>query len=379
MTPEPPLDATSPDTSFDVVVIGGSQAGLAMAWHLASRRLRFIVLEAGADVGHVWRSRWDSLRLFTPTQYSSLPGMAFPGAYDTYPTKDQVADYLRSYVERFDLPVRLNSAVAQLRRLDDGFEAYTADGPVRTRQVVVATGPFQVPFIPPQADLLGPDVAQLHASAYRNPHQLADDPVLVVGGANSGLQIAQELTASRPVDVAVGAKLPVLPQRLLGKDLFWWLTRLAVMRKTVDSTIGRRAQARDVVIGTRPSDLRRAGVTFHPRVVDASGHTVRFEDDTSVDVDTIVWATGYRSDYSWIDVPGVVSDGRVAHRRGVTGVPGMYFLGLSWQYTRGSALIGFVDDDARYIAGRISALAGQSGDAGGSVIGSRAVEVSDGD
>ena len=198
-------------------------------------------------------------------------------------------------------------------------------------------------------------MTQVHSSQYRNPQALPDGPVLVVGGGNSGFQIAEELAATRQVDLSIGAKYPMLPQRLLGKDLFWWLTRLRLMRKPADSRLGRRMQARgEFVIGSNQRRLKRAGVRFRPRLVDAVGRTVRFADDSILDVSSVIWATGYRSDYSWIQIPGVLRDGRVIHRRGVTDVPGLFFLGLSWQHTRGSALLGFVNDDAAYLADRLA-------------------------
>jgi putative flavoprotein involved in K+ transport len=349
---------------LDVVVIGGSQAGLAMAWHLAQQGLRFVVLEAGPEVGHVWRSRWDSLKLFTPAQYDALPGMAFPAPADTYPTKDPVADYLQAYAAAFNLPVRLNARVTRLSKTDDGFEVHTADQMYRARQVVVATGPFQVPFVPPPAAKLDPSVTQVHSADYHNPHALPAGPVLVVGGGNSGFQIAEELAATRTVDLSIATTYPMLPQRLAGRDLFWWLTRLGVLRVTVTSRPGRRMSRRDFVIGTNRRRLERAGVRFRPRLVDADGRTVRFADHSLLeDVGVVVWATGYRSDYAWIHLPGVVREGHVVHRRGVTEVPGLYFLGLSWQHTRGSALLGFINDDAAYLADRIATGLGTAGSA----------------
>jgi putative flavoprotein involved in K+ transport len=340
---------------LDVVVVGGSQAGLAMAWHLAQQGRRFVVLEAGPEVGHVWRSRWDSLKLFTPAQYDALPGMAFPAPADTYPTKDPVADYLQAYAAAFDFPVRLNAKVTELRRLDDGsFEIRAADSTYRAGQVVVATGPFQVPFVPPLAAALDASVTQVHSADYRNPQALPDGPVLVVGGGNSGFQIAEELAAGRQVDLSIATRYPMLPRRA-GRDLFWWLTRLGLLRVTVNSRLGQRMSRRDFVIGTNRKRLERAGVRFRPRLVDADGRTVRFADHSLLeDVGVVVWATGYRSDYAWIHVPGVVREGHVVHRRGVSEVPGLYFLGLSWQHTRGSALLGFVNDDAAYLADRVA-------------------------
>jgi putative flavoprotein involved in K+ transport len=361
---ETPKDPAG-DRRLDVVVVGGSQAGLAMAWHLAQQGLRFVVLEAAPEVGHVWRSRWDSLKLFTPAQYDALPGMAFPAPADTYPTKDPVADYLQAYAATLNLPVRLNAKVTELRRLDDGsFEVRTADATYRARQVVVATGPFQVPFVPPPAATLDPSVTQVHSADYRNPQALPQGPVLVVGGGNSGFQIAEELAAGRQVDLSIATRYPMLPQRRAGRDLFWWLTRLGLLRVTVNSRLGRRMSRRDFVIGTNRKRLERAGVRFRPRLVDADGRTVRFADHSLLeDVGVVVWATGYRPDYAWIHIPGVVREGHVAQRRGVTDVPGLYFLGLSWQHTRGSALLGFVNDDAAYLADRIATSLGTAGSA----------------
>jgi putative flavoprotein involved in K+ transport len=344
------------DRLVDVVVVGGSQAGLAMAWHLAQQGLRFVVLEAGPEVGHVWRSRWDSLKLFTPAQYDALPGMAFPAPADTYPTKDPVADYLQAYATAFDLPVRLNARVTRLSKADDGFEVQTVDRTYQARQVVVATGPFQVPFAPPMAAKLDPALTQLHSADYRRPQALPAGPVLVVGGGNSGFQIAEELATSRQVDLSIATTYPMLPQRLAGRDLFWWLTRLGLLRVTVNSRPGRRMSRRDFVIGTNRRQLERKGVRFRPRLVDAEGRTVRFADHRLLeDVGVVVWATGYRSDYGWIQIPGVVREGHVVHRRGVAEVPGLHFLGLSWQHTRGSALLGFVNDDAAWLADQIQA------------------------
>jgi putative flavoprotein involved in K+ transport len=344
------------DGALDVVVVGAGQAGLAIAWQVSRRGLRLLVLEAAAELGQSWRSRWDSLTLFTPAQYDALPGMPFPAPADTYPTKDPVADYLQAYADAFQLPVRLNARVTSLSRSGNGFEVRTADQTFSARRVVVATGPFQVPFIPAAASGLDSAVTQIHSTDYRNPGALPDGPVLVVGGGNSGLQIAEELSASRRVHVSVGTSPPILPQRPLGRDLFWWLTRLGLMRVPAESRLGRRVQARgEFVIGTSRRSLKRAGVTFRPRLVGADGRTVRFADGSTLDVDVVLWATGYRSDYTWISIPGVVRDGRVAHRRGVTDAPGLYFLGLSWQHTRGSALLGFLDDDASHIVDRIAA------------------------
>lgn len=342
-------------SSFDVVVIGGSQAGLAVGYHLAQRGLRLVILDAGPEVGHVWRSRWDSLTLFTSAQYSGLPGMAFPLPSDTYPSKDDVATYLRSYGSALDLPLRLNAKVTSVTQRDGAYVVATTSDELTASHVVVATGPFQVPFIPPIADELDETVMQIHSADYRNPAQLPEGGhVLVVGGGNSGFQIAEELAATRKVDLAVGQRVPSLPQRLLGKDLFWWLSGIGFMKVSTDSRLGRKLAKRDVLIGSSPRRLRQSGVTLRKRLASAVGRRAIFDDGSEQDIDAIVWATGYRSDFSWINIPTIKDEnGRIVHRRGVTDDPGVLFVGLTWQHTRGSALIGFVGDDAAFIAGRI--------------------------
>ncbi len=346
------VDADRTDSrTYDVIVIGGGQAGLATAWHLAQQGLRYVVLEAGGELGASWRGRWDSLELFTPAEFDALPGLPFPAPAGSYPGKEAVAGYLRSYAAAAGLDVELNARVIGLGRNGTGFVVRTTDRAYVADQVVVATGPFQVPFIPTAAAGLADSVAQLHSADYRKPQSLPDGSVLVVGGGNSGFQIAEELAAGRRVDLSIGTANTLLPQRLLGRDLFWWLTRLRLIRVPAGSRLGRRMQARgEFVIGTSRRQLESAGVRIRPRLVAADGRTVRFADGSTLDVDAVVWATGYRSDYSWIDIPGVLQDGRVVHRRGITDIPGLYFVGLTWQHTRGSALLGFVAEDARHLA-----------------------------
>ena len=339
----------------DVLVIGAGQAGLAVGWHLREQGITsFLLLDAGPEVGHMWRSRWDSLRLFTPAEYDALPGTPFPAPAGTYPTKDEVADYLRGYAAAFELPVRLNTRVTRLTKTGDTFHADTSTGPITAGQVVIATGPFQTPIVPTLARHLAADVIQLHSADYRNPDQLPDGPVLVVGAGNSGLQIAAELAATRPVTVAVGTRPPMLPQRLFGRDLFWWLSRLGLITKTADSRLARRLQKKgDLVIGTRWRDLARLGIQVRPRLDDVDLSTAMFADGTVTTVAAVVWATGYRSDYSWLDIPGAVDDDKVANVRGITAIPGLSVLGLPWLHTRGSALLGYVKDDAAWLASHI--------------------------
>jgi putative flavoprotein involved in K+ transport len=348
-----------PSDTLDVVVIGAGQAGLALGYHLTRKRSRFVIVDGADALGQSWRSRWDSLRLFSSAQYDGVPGMRFPAAPDSYPTKDQVADYLTAYADRFHLPVLLGHQVTGLTREPaTGFTVRTSQGPLRARQVVVATGAFQRPHVPDVAGRFAGEVLQVHSAHYRNPGQLPAGPVLVVGAGNSGLQIAEELAASnRAVHLAVGSKLAQVPQRFLGRDLFWWLTRTGAINKTSTSLLARRMRARgDLVIGTSVDRVARRGVTVHPRLVDAGAEGAVFGDGSSLAVSAVVWATGFRPDYPWLEVPGALDDaGRPVHTRGVSPVDGLYFLGLPWQHTRGSALLGFVRHDAAWIAEQIQA------------------------
>lgn len=342
---------------YEVVVIGAGQAGLAMGYYLARQGRRFIILERGDSIAPAWRERWDSLTLFTPRRYSSLPGMPFPGDPDGYPTRDEVIAYLERYVETFELPVEFNSNVRRLSQEGGRFVLELEGRTITADQVVVATGPFQTPYIPKLAEELDPDVGQAHSTGYRRPSDVPEGTVLVVGGGNTGFQIAKELSSTHKVILSVGSRQTPLPQRLAGRDLFWWLTKTHILSTTVESRLGSRLQHRDTLIGSSPRELkRRYGVELKPRAIRASGRTVTFEDGSEVEVDAVIWATGYRPDYSWIDLPIFGSSGRLRHRRGVTDVPGLYFLGLTWQHTRGSALIGWVKDDAQFIVERIAAL-----------------------
>jgi putative flavoprotein involved in K+ transport len=216
-------------------------------------------------------------------------------------------------------------------------------------------GPFQTPFVPRLAERLDAAVFQTHAVGYRRPDDVPQGTVLMVGGGNTGFQIAKELSATHKVVLSIGSQQKPLPQRVLGRDLFWWLTKTRLLNKTVESRLGRKLSTRDTLIGSSPREMtKRYGAELKSRLVDADGRRVRFEDGTEIEVDAVIWATGYRPEYSWIMVPVINEDGRLRHRRGVTDVPGLYFLGLTWQYTRGSALIGVIKADVEFIAERIA-------------------------
>ena len=344
-------------THHDVVVVGGGQAGLAIGYFLAQHGCDFTILDAADKPAAAWRDRWDSLRLFTPARYSALPGLAFPGDPDRYPTRDEVADYLTGYAAHFELPVELGSRVESIHRAGHAYGVDVGDRTYEADQVVVATGPFQAPRVPPIAERLCAEVTQLHSRAYRSPDAIPSGRVLVVGGGNTGFQIAEELSGSHDVHLAIGSRQMPLPQQVLGRDLFWYLEATGLMTQSVDSRIGRRMAGRDTLIGSSPRRLRRRhAVTLHGRAVAADGSTVRFDDGSGLDVGTVVWATGFGADLSWVDVPVFDDRGNLVHTRGLTESPGLYFLGLTFQHTRGSALLGWVKYDAEYLAQEISAF-----------------------
>jgi putative flavoprotein involved in K+ transport len=255
---------------FDVVVVGGGQAGLAMGYFLARQGRRFVILERDGLVASAWRQRWESLTLFTPRRYDGLPGLLFPGDPDGYPTRDEVIAYLEEYARKFERPVEATN----VRRLAAGDGRYflEADGrEITADSVVAATGPFQTPYVPDLATKLEPSVVQMASAGYRRPDDLPEGTILVVGGGNTGFQIAVELSATRRVVLAVGSGQTPLPQRLLGRDLFWWLTKSRLLATTVDSRLGRKLRHRDTLIGSSPRRLRRSGVELKPRTVSASG------------------------------------------------------------------------------------------------------------
>lgn len=335
-----------------ILVIGAGQAGLAAGRELRLAGHDVLLLEAHPRLGESWRRRWDSLRLFTPARLSALPGLPLPGA-DRYPGKDEVADYLQAYATHFELPVQLGTTVSLLRpSRSGGFEAVTDTGRYTGDGVVVATGPFQQPHIPDL--LIPPEVVSLHSADYRNPAQLPDGPVLVVGGGNSGVQIAAELAATRPVTLALGKRQPVLSQRIGGTDIFTWLQALGLVRAPVTSRLGRRIRDRDPLIGLGPAGLRRMGVRIVDRITTADttadGPLLRTASGQTLVPQSVIWATGYRPDYRWLRVPGALTDGLPRHTGGISPVSGLTYLGLPFQRCRGSALLGWVSEDAALIA-----------------------------
>ncbi|HJQ54631.1 MAG TPA: NAD(P)-binding domain-containing protein [Gemmatimonadaceae bacterium] len=342
---------------FETIVIGAGQAGLSAGYHLAERDVDFAILTDEEHVGDNWRRRWDSLRLFTPAGYSGLPGMPFPALPSELPDKDQVADYLERYAERFDLPVRLGTRVESLGWDGERYVLRTSRSNIEADSVVIATGAFQAPRVPVLASRLSPRIHQIHSSEYRNPFDLPDGPALVVGAGNSGAQIAVELARFRKVWLA-GRNTGHLPRRFLGRDLFQWIWPI-LTRATADTRLGRRIRENvrsggDALIGIPERTIADAGVDRVGRVTDERGGLPVCDADV-VTPSVIVWCTGFEPDYRWIDLPIFAQDGYPRHERGVVpGAPGLYFTGLRFQYRLTSSLIGGAGLDAEFIAEQIA-------------------------
>ena len=347
------------------IVIGGGQAGLSVGYHLARRGLPFIILEANQRIGDSWRARWDSLRLFTPARFDGLAGMPFPASRHTFPTKTEMADFLASYASHFDLPVRTGTRVDALSRRGDRFLVSAGEQRFEADNVVVAMATFQRPSIPTFAREFEPAVVQLHSSDYKNPAQLREGSVLVVGAGNSGAEIALELARAGHPTLLSGRDVGHVPFRVDGLAsrllLLRFLFRFVFHRVlTVDTPLGRRVRPKVLYVGgplirTKPRDLAGAGVKRVPRVTGARAGRPLLADDSVADVANVVWCTGFHPGFSWIDLPIFGADGQPAHERGVvTTEPGLYFVGLHFLYALSSTMIHGVGRDAERIATAIA-------------------------
>ncbi len=354
------MNTNQPGT-LDTMIIGGGQAGLAMGHYLKEQNRTFLILDANPRTGDAWRQRWDSLRVFTPAKYDGLPGVPFPADPLSFPTKDEVAGYLEGYAERFALPVIRGVRVERLCREADRFIAASNGQRWEAHNVVVATGCSQAPKVPGFAADLDPSIVQLHSSQYRNAGQLQAGPVLVVGLGNSGAEIALEVSRTHSTRVAgkPGGELPVKHGPTAARYFLPVVRFLGLHVLTLSTPLGRKAAPAfkahaTPLIRTKSKDLAAAGVQFVPRVAGVQDGMPVLADGTRAEVTNVVWCTGYRDDFSWID-PGMLDDGALPpqHRGVALRTPGLFFLGQEFQYAAASATLPGTARDARHLAHRI--------------------------
>ena len=354
-----------PIRSYDTIVIGGGQAGLATGYYLKQKKQDFVILDENERTGNSWRKRWDSLRLFTPARFNGLPGLPYPASAYAFPTKDEMADYLQAYAARFELPVQTGVRVDRLSRNSGRYIIEAGDLRFEADNVVVAMSNWQKPRVPAYARELDPGIVQLHSSEYRNPSQLRDGEVLIVGAGNSGAEIALDVvrrghpvwlsgrdTGHFPFQIG-GVAYRLFLARLVGRVLFHHLL-------TLNTPIGRKARSKllshgQPLIRTKPKDLVAAGVQRVPRTTGAQDGLPVLEDGQVLDVANIIWSTGFHPGFQWIDLPDSGEQGPL-HERGVAiREPGLYFVGLSFLFAVSSSMIHGVGRDAEYVAKAIQA------------------------
>ncbi|MGI8419581.1 MAG: flavin-containing monooxygenase [Candidatus Levyibacteriota bacterium] len=345
---------------LDCIIIGGGQSGLAASYACKKRNLSHVVLDAHSAVGDSWRQRYDSLHLFTPRSLSALDGMVLTGKPNGYPSKDEMADYFTRYVKKYKLPVKLNQKVSQLQfasENDRRFTIITEQGTQwHAKAVIVATGPFQVPFVPSLATKLHRDIQQLHSSDFHNRCDVRGSRILVVGGGNSGAQIAAELAETgKEVTIAVAHPLNFVSPIIFGKSLFGWqkLVTSLILSAPTNSRRGKYLYRVGVpIIGRDLKRLLKHGqVKQRTAVSDIQGDEIIFADGTRERYGTVLWCTGFRGDYSWLrDIAGALNEkGLPLHMEGISPIPGLFYVGLEWQRSRASSLVMGASQDAEFV------------------------------
>ena len=346
------------DERFETIIIGAGQSGLSTGYHLARRGRKFVILDAHEHIGDSWRTRWDSLRAFTPAKYDGLPGMRFPAPRLSFPTKNEIGDYFAAYAKRFDLPVRSGIKVDEVTRNGAHFEVRAGGHCFEADNVVVATGACQTPKLPAFASQLDPRVVSLHSSAYRNPSQLRPGTVLIVGAGNSGAEIGFELARSHKVLVSgtPSGEIPTPHGAAAAAFVLPLVRALGMHVLTLDTPVGRKvlpdfAKHGAPLIRVKMRDLVKAGVERVPRVEGIDDGMPQPAGGRRLAVDNVIWCTGFRYDFGWIRLPISDDDGTPKQYRGVvTSEPGLYFVGLEGQYAATSGVLTGVGRDADYIA-----------------------------
>ncbi|MGX4295444.1 MULTISPECIES: flavin-containing monooxygenase [Bacillus] len=337
---------------YDTIVIGAGQAGISVGYYLKKSEQKFIILDKSHEVGESWKNRYDSLVLFTSRMYSSLPGMHLEGDKHGLPSKNEIAAYLKKYVERFEIPIQLRTEVISVQKLNNYFLIKTNREEYQTKNLVMAAGPFHTPNIPSISKDVAGHIHQLHSSQYKHSKQLAPGNVLVVGGGNSGAQIAVELSKERVTYLACSNKPVYFPLWIGKRSIFWWFDKLGVLHASHTSILGKFIQKKgDPIFGYELKHaIRQKKIILKQRVIAGKQNEIIFKDSSSLEVNNVIWATGFKNPLWWMKIEGVLDkEGRIIHHRGVSAAEGLYFIGLPWQHRRGSALLQGVGNDAEYI------------------------------
>lgn len=337
----------------DYIIIGAGQAGLAIAYYLNKQSLNYLIVDANSETGAPWLKRWDSLKLFTPSEFNNLPGMKFPHKKGHYANKYEVADYLKAYVSKFNIPIEFNHKITSLKKDGDVFTLKSGTKEFKAHHVIVATGPFHKPYTPACHSKISDDILQIHSEHYKSPKQLQEGNTLVVGAGDSGVQILNEVSKTkRTVYFSGNTNINSIPQEILGKTLWWWFSRVGFLTAHKYSWIGKKlSKGGQPVIGTDVKTLfKKQNVTCVGRTLDANKNNISFEKGNFNDIKNIIWATGFKPNFKWIDNLELDEDQYPKNYRGVSDIDGLYFLGLPWLYTRGSATLGGVKKDAKYLS-----------------------------
>ena len=338
---------------LDFIIIGAAQAGLSMAYYINKLGGDYLVVDKENEVGASWLNRWDSLKLFTPSEFNNLPGMDFPAKKGYYPNKEEVANYFKLYVQRFSIDVKLNTFIENVKKENGIFTLKHQNGEFQTKNVVIATGPFHIPYTPSFSNKITKDIFQIHSNYYKNPSQLKEGSAMIVGAGDSGFQILDEVSQTDRTTYFSGVtKVRVLPQEVLGKTLWWWFTKIGFLSFSRKTWLGRKlSQNRQPIIGTDVRGiLNRGNVISVGNTINAEGKTIVTENKEITNLKNIIWATGYRPNFSWIDGLELNKDSYPKHERGVSNIKGLYFIGLPWLHTRGSATLGGAKKDGEYLA-----------------------------
>jgi len=351
-------DRESQRIHWDTIVIGAGQAGLATGYYLKKYGEDFIIIDEADRIGNSWRKRWDNLSLFTPAQFNGLPGLAFPAKKNYCPTKEEVAYYLERYANKFELPIKLNTKVLATSKVNSGYKIETSSGTLLCKRVVVASGYYAKPRIPEFANRLDKKIKQLHSSEYTNHHALPDDQVLVVGAGASGVQISIDISKYRPTMIAgkFTTKIPDAVFKYFGRSYWWSLNNIL----TINTRIGRKVKATVMkggggpLVNVSPKDVKAAGIEHVPRVTDVRYGKPVLEDGRIISPAAIIWCTGFKPDFSWLEPSAMDEKSYPFHERGISSVlDGLYFVGMMFQFAMTSHLIGGVGKDAAFIAKHI--------------------------